>query len=66
MNRSATWHHSWVGFDDNDFPLLFAACDHYPTIADIEDVPGSVARITKVTDMAERKRLLDIHAGVTP
>lgn len=62
--RSPTWHHNWVGFDANDFPVLFAVCDFHPTIADIEEMPASVVRVEKVTDMDERKRLLDRHRGM--
>lgn len=56
----------WVAFNADDYPVAFANGDYVSKVEferDLRADGSSAVRIELVTDVAERNRLLDIHAG---
>lgn len=55
----------WFVFDDDGFPFMIGNGDFCTKREMINEAGDRLARIEFVTDPDERKRLLNIHAGIS-
>jgi len=54
----------WFVFDDDGFPFAIGNGEYVSRQEMVQDYADKLARIEYVTDPDERRRLLNIHAGI--